>query len=204
MLAWHSNHRAASAPASESAPPAAASPPAAPPVLEPPTLAAIPRVVDPAPPAPVAVQAASPNPLAHRAAPSSRPMLAASRAAPAPAARSAQTAMGFLADRYQVGARAHFVEAHVWRSHRNGDPNGFIWWTSNASAQAGVDYVAQAPTPRAFGRGRTHVALFIRLLPNPERTQTADFKVCMGQPGNDTGPTGITCSSILLPASGPS
>lgn len=137
---------------------------------------------------------------------SQAPMPASQAPVPAPAPRRAsvqrpalQSVVRFSANHYLAAPGAHFVEARVRRTRGADDNRGFVWWTREDSARAGVDFVAQAPTPYAFAEGRQQASLFIRLLPNSGRAQNATFHVCLGKPGSGSGPTSIACSTILLP-----
>ncbi len=105
----------------------------------------------------------------------------------------------FTVRRYSPPPRAQFVETHVRRLRTSG-ASQFVWWTDDSSAKAGVDFVAQAPTPYVFSSGRQFASLFVRLMPNPGRTQEANFHVCLGKPGSGSALTDVTCSAILLPA----
>jgi serine/threonine protein kinase len=142
--------------------------------------------LDVAPPVPVNGPPESPHPVPHRAAGAPRPT----------SARSIQ----FTSNRYSAVSSAHFVETHVWRSRTSGDTNSFVWWTDNSSAKAGIDFVAQAPTPYRFSAGRQLASLFVRLIPNPGRSQAKDFHVCLGKRSTGSALTDVTCSAILLPA----
>jgi hypothetical protein len=106
----------------------------------------------------------------------------------------------FTDRRYAALPRARFVETHVRRSRTSGDSAKFVWWTDDSTARAGVDFVAQAPTPYVFSSRRQFASLFVRLVPNPARTQEANFHVCLGKPGPGSALSDVTCSAILLPA----
>ena len=116
------------------------------------------------------------------------------------AGSATHSVLEFLADRYAIVSGAHFVETHVWRSRAARDSNSpaFVWWTEGSSAKAGLDFLAQARTPVVFFRGRQHASLFVRLLPNAERTHSADFRVCIGRPGIDSSVSKVACCSIVL------
>jgi serine/threonine protein kinase len=133
---------------------------------------------------------------AHSMNPKARAMIAKARSK-APKARST---IQFTDHRYAVPPSARFVETHVRRSRASGDSTKFVWWTDDSTAKSGVDFVAQTPTPYVFSSGRQFASLFIRLVPNPARTQEANFHVCLGKPGSGSALTDVTCSAILLPA----
>jgi hypothetical protein len=124
------------------------------------------------------------------------------RPPPAAAAAAHRPAFGFAAHRYFVRPGAHFVETRVWRSRGSDEPGNFVWWTNDSSARAGIDFVGQAPTPHPFASAGRQASLYVRLLPNPRRTQNADFRVCVGRSGAARSANNVTCSSVLLPAFG--
>ena len=175
-----------SAPVVASAPPASLPrSPVAPPTVASPTVAS----------AAVASAAAGVAAPAVRSEPIRRPP-------PAAAAAAHRPAFGFAAHRYFVRPGAHFVETRVWRSRGSDEPGNFVWWTNDSSARAGIDFVGQAPTPHPFASAGRQASLYVRLLPNPRRTQNADFRVCVGRSGAARSANNVTCSSVLLPAFG--
>jgi hypothetical protein len=163
------------------------------PTSETPVPAPAPRIAVPeaAPPAMQIAQTIAPDPI--------RPTSAAAPRRTSTQHPALQSVVRFSANRYLAAPGAHFVEARVRRTRGADDNRGFVWWTRDDSARAGVDFVAQAPTPHAFAQGRQQASLFIRLLPNSGRAQSATFHVCLGKPGIGSGPTSVACSSILLP-----
>jgi serine/threonine protein kinase len=158
--------------------------PATPPPTAPATSPAAPRATPP----PTSTATPRATPLIH--------LQAASAVPP----REARSVIKFTANRYAIGPSAHFVEARVWRSRAASDTRNFVWWTEGSSAKAGQDFLAQARTPYMFSQGRQLASLFIRLIPNTERTRRADFRVCVGKPGTGSIVSEISCSAILLPA----
>jgi serine/threonine protein kinase len=208
-------------PAAADAAPAAAGPPPASADSGP--AAPIPAIPEPAPVSstPV-VTSASPAPLPRSAvapategSPTAAPAAVASAAVAVPAVRSEpirrppmaaaaapRPAFGFTAHRYFVRRGAHFVETRVWRSRGSEVSGNFVWWTNDSSARAGIDFVAQAPTPHPFASAGQQASLYVRLLPNPHRTQNVDFRVCLGRTGAARSANNVSCSSVLLPAVG--
>ena len=189
----------ASAPPAAGAPSAPAESAASRPVE---TVVAEPHAAPEAPPR--AVLAADPTP--------GHPSVASREDAAVPAKRGAATGISlsaspaapslrFTFNRYSARPGAHFVETRVWRSHASTDARQFVWWTADASAQGGIDFVPQAPTPHIFSQGRQLASLFIRLLPNAGRRRNADFRICLGRGAAGSTLSDIRCSTVLIPAS---
>jgi serine/threonine protein kinase len=113
---------------------------------------------------------------------------------------AANSVIRFTAHHYAIHPGAHFAEIHLRRSRTSNDTNGFVWWTEESSAKAGIDFVAQERTPHTFSPGRRLATLFIRLIPNADRTQRTSLNVCV-EPGAGSAPADFTCSVVSLPAS---
>ena len=123
------------------------------------------------------------------------------RAAPAEASGAPRPAIKFTAKRYAIQPGTKFAEIHVWRSHRANDLSDFLWWTEDASAKSGVDFVAQDRTPHPFSHGARSATIFVRLLPGTARVHPASFRVCAGKHSGDAA-NDVTCSAVVLPARG--
>ena len=170
----------------------------------------VPAVADTASttPAPVPTPELKPNPLeaptaagdsgdAQDATPSPPPVKAAN---PASAAASHPT-IKFAAKRFAVAPGTGFAEIHVWRSRPTPDLNGFMWWTEDASAHSGVDFVAQDRTTHPFSHKSLSATIFVKILPRTDRAHSASFKVCAGKASGDAA-NEVTCSAVVLPARG--
>ena len=61
-----------------------------------------------------------------------------------------------------------------------GDQSSFEWWTEGSTAMSGVDFVPQLPAKVTFERGSRTATLFVKLLPDSARKQSAKFDVVIG------------------------
>jgi serine/threonine protein kinase len=103
------------------------------------------------------------------------------------------------ADGYKMRSGQKFAEIHVRRSSGSEGDTSFAWWTEPSTAEPGVDYVAQDRITQRLPRGKRMASLFIRLTPNPARTQSAVFYVVIGEPGNGAS-LGRARTAVQLPA----
>jgi serine/threonine protein kinase len=103
---------------------------------------------------------------------------------------------------YSVHSGEHFAEIDVRRSDESRGNGSFVWWTEASSANPGNDFVSQDRTMQFFPKGKRTTKLFVRIVPNPSRTQAETFFVVIGQPsrGYSMGP--ITRAAILIPPVG--
>jgi hypothetical protein len=100
---------------------------------------------------------------------------------------------------YRVRAGEGFAEVSVRRSDPNSADTGFMWWTVAGSAVPGTDFVAQAPTQQGFSRGRRSSNLYVRLLPNADRTTARNFHVEIGKAYSDDISSPVARATIILP-----
>jgi serine/threonine protein kinase len=100
-------------------------------------------------------------------------------------------------DGYQVSSGNHFVEIRV---HRNQLQNAsFAWWTESATARENLDYVHQAKAIQTFPSDRRSTRLYVKLLPDSQRSQRDYFYVAIAQPGANHTSQNITRVQIWLP-----
>ena len=148
--------------------------------------------IAPAAVSPIAPGALSPNVQA-----------AAPPSSTAPARRPGPSAdvnrISISADAYKMRSGQKFAEIHVRRSSGSEGDTSFAWWTEPYSAEPGVDYVAQDRITQWLPRGKRMASLFIRLMPNPARTQPAVFYVVIGEPGKGAS-LGRARTAVELPA----
>jgi hypothetical protein len=112
--------------------------------------------------------------------------------------RAGKPIIKFTAQRYSVHPGTSFAEIHLWRSPASNDTRDFVWWTEDASARSGVDFVAQERASHGFAGASSMASVFVRILPNAARTQRASFQVCAGKPSG-SALVEVTCSSVVLP-----
>jgi serine/threonine protein kinase len=154
--------------------------------------------VRPQPITPPALRAAAPGKPRH---PTEPHRVAASLPSPRPpAVPRPPPAIRFATNRFTVQSHDHFVELPVRRSGATADTAGFVWWTADASAKAGKDFVRQSPARYVFPKGRQVASVFVKLLTPAPRAGHSDFRVCLGKSRSPAALTDVTCSAIILPA----
>jgi len=107
----------------------------------------------------------------------------------------------FSADTYRIRSRETFAEIQIRRSPGFDGDTTFVWWTEPLSAKAGIDYVPQARMTQLLPKGRPLASLFIRIIPNASRKNSAVFYVNVGDPSNGTTVRHLARTAILLPPS---
>jgi serine/threonine protein kinase len=107
----------------------------------------------------------------------------------------------FSADTYRIRSRENFAEIQIRRSPGFDGDTTFVWWTEPVSAKAGIDYVPQARMTQLLPKGRHLASLFIRIIPNVSRKNSAMFYVNVGDPSNGATVSHLAHTAILLPPS---
>jgi serine/threonine protein kinase len=150
--------------------------------------------------------------------PISAPMVSSSQSPPAtaPAAPSVSSAPvaapasanltaivvdpGSLADspqELQVLPGQHFAEIRVHRPASARPDVPFVWWTEEASAKAGIDFVHQPKVSQFFPAGKDSMSVFIKLLPRPSESRTGIFYVAVADRGKG-GSREVTRTTVRL------
>jgi hypothetical protein len=114
--------------------------------------------------------------------------------------RTAANEIAFSTDTYRVRSDEHFVEIDIHRSNESRVTSSFEWWTEGASARAGIDFIAQNRTTKFFPTGRLWTKLFVRIVPNAERTHIETFYVNIAQPGGGSKLGTVARAAILIPS----
>jgi serine/threonine protein kinase len=98
----------------------------------------------------------------------------------------------------RIGADDHFAEI---RLHRNQLQKGgsFSWWTEPGTAKAGVDYLPETAVTQVFPSGYLSTHVYVKLLPQPLRSQRTYFYVAISAPGHH-GRAVVSRRQIWLPA----
>jgi serine/threonine protein kinase len=97
---------------------------------------------------------------------------------------------------YRIAPGANFVEVKVRRTSA-ADQSSFEWWTEGSTAMSGVDYVPQLPARVTFERGSRTTTLFVKLLSDSARKQTAKFDVVIGGASKGTL-VGLARTQVVL------
>ena len=100
-------------------------------------------------------------------------------------------------DGYQVSPGHRFVEIRVHRNQLQKNAS-FAWWTEPATAKEDVDYVHQGKAIQTFPTERRSTRLYVKLLPESERSQRDYFYVAIAQPGHGRS-SKVTRAQIWLP-----
>ncbi len=103
-------------------------------------------------------------------------------------------------DGYQVISGHRFVEIRVHRNQLQGS-SSFAWWTEPATAREGVDYMHQAKAIQTFPTERRSTRLYVKLLPDSDRSQRDYFYIAIAQPGRGRSGDKVTRAQIWLPTS---
>ena len=125
----------------------------------------------------------------------------------APAADSSPTHLtaivadpGSLADSPQelrILPGQHFAEIRVHRPASAHQDAAFVWWTEEASAKAGVDFVHQPKVSQTFPVGRNSTSVFIKLLPGQSESRSGIFYVAVADRGKG-GSREVTRTTVRL------
>jgi serine/threonine protein kinase len=117
-----------------------------------------------------------------------------------PKARARPTPLMISVELSQVRSDDHFAEI---RLHRNllQKNSSFTWWTEPATAKPDVDYVPEAVAIQTFPAGYRTAHLYVRLLPQPLRSQRSYFYIAIAQPGPHHEPATVIRRQIWLPMS---
>ena len=111
---------------------------------------------------------------------------------------SAPSPSKIVVDGYQVSVGDRFVEVRVHRNQLLND-SSFVWWTEPATARQNVDYILQAKAIQTFPTGRRSTRVYVKLLPEAERSQRDYFYVAIAQPGLNRTVGKVTRAQIWLP-----
>ena len=116
-------------------------------------------------------------------------------APPSDAPRS--TSLVLSVEPSRVRSDDHFAEVRLHRSllQKGGS---FSWWTEPGTAKAGVDYLPEASVVQAFPSGYGSTRVYVKLLPQPLRSQRSYFYVAISEPGHN-GRAVVTPRQIWLP-----
>jgi serine/threonine protein kinase len=97
----------------------------------------------------------------------------------------------------RVRSDDHFAEVRLRRSllEKGGS---FTWWTEPGTAKAGVDYLPEASAIQAFPSGYNSTRVYVKLLPQPLRSQRSYFYVAISEPRHHGRPVVIR-RQIWLP-----
>jgi hypothetical protein len=125
---------------------------------------------------------------------------------PAPSGHAAR-AIELVSTSYRIPPGANFAEVKVRRTSGS-DQASFEWWTEGATALSGIDYVPQSPARVTFERGSRTTTLFVKLLADSARKQTAKFDVVIGGPSKGTlvglARTQVVLAPVVVASSSPS
>jgi hypothetical protein len=102
---------------------------------------------------------------------------------------------------FQVRSEDHFAEIRLQRNLLQKNAS-FTWWTEPATAKPNVDYVPEAVAIQTFPAGYHATRLYVRLMPQPLRSQRSYFYIVVAQVGGPhQAPGAVTRRQIWLPSS---
>jgi eukaryotic-like serine/threonine-protein kinase len=107
---------------------------------------------------------------------------------------------GSLADSPQellVLPGQHFAEIRIHRPAAAHQDAAFVWWTEEASAKAGIDFVHQPKVSQSFPAGKNSMSVFIKLLPGPPESRSGVFYVAVADRGKG-GSREVTRTTVRL------
>jgi hypothetical protein len=110
--------------------------------------------------------------------------------------RHVSRAIGLASASYRVPVGANFAEVRVLRTSAS-DGSSFEWWTEESTARSGVDYVPQQPAKVTFQHGSRMATLFVKLLGDSGRKQSAKFEVVIGGASKGTS-VGLSRAEVVL------
>ena len=119
-------------------------------------------------------------------------------AAGAAPVRASPASSAVVVDGYHVSAGDRFVEVRVHRNQLR-NASSFVWWTEPATARQNVDYVHQSKAVQTFPTGGHSTRLYVKLLPDAERSQRDYFYLAIAPPGSNRTAGKVTRAQIWLP-----
>jgi serine/threonine protein kinase len=100
---------------------------------------------------------------------------------------------------YTVRSGERFAEIRVHRSSRGGSDTPFVWWTEEASARPGIDYVQQGKAIQSFPKGKTSTSFFVKLVPTAPRAQPEVFYIAIAAAGHGAPSGKVARAAVWLP-----
>jgi len=88
--------------------------------------------------------------------------------------------INFTSASYILPPGAKFAEIRVRRNTVSPDKASFEWWTEDSSALSGIDFVTQPRAKVTFLPGSRSASLFVKVLDDSARKQSAKFDVVIG------------------------
>ncbi|HEX4052099.1 MAG TPA: protein kinase [Steroidobacteraceae bacterium] len=89
----------------------------------------------------------------------------------------------FSSTSYEVNNASPAARVIVRRSGDTQDELRFVWWTLDDTAKADVDYAPLGRRTEYMLPGQDHMTLYVPIISNPLRHETATFYVALGSPG---------------------
>ena len=89
----------------------------------------------------------------------------------------------FSSATYEVHDTAPAARVIVRRSGGSQDELRFVWWTLDDTAKADVDYAPLGRRTEHMRPGQDHMTLYVPIISNPLRHETATFYVALARPG---------------------
>ncbi|MGH8206096.1 MAG: Calx-beta domain-containing protein, partial [Steroidobacteraceae bacterium] len=108
----------------------------------------------------------------------------------------------FAATSYDVTDTAPAARVVVRRTGSADNDIRFVWWTMEDSAKADVDFAPLGVRTEVIPRGADNITIYIPIISNPLRHQTATFFVALGAPGTWQSDTPAQRASVTIERGG--
>ncbi|MGH8143111.1 MAG: Calx-beta domain-containing protein, partial [Steroidobacteraceae bacterium] len=108
----------------------------------------------------------------------------------------------FAATSYDVTDTAPAARVVVRRTGSADNDIRFVWWTMEDSAKADVDFAPLGVRTEVIPRGADNITIYIPIISNPLRHQTATFFVALGAPGTGQSDTPAQRASVTIERGG--
>jgi serine/threonine protein kinase len=103
----------------------------------------------------------------------------------------------FSATTYEVNDTSPAARVVVRRSGDTQDELRFVWWTLDDTAKADVDYAPLGRRTEHMLPGQDRMTLYVPIISNPLRHETATFYVALGRPGATVGSPSVRASVTI-------
>jgi hypothetical protein len=94
--------------------------------------------------------------------------------------------LAFSATAYQVDDTSPAARLVVRRNDGSQSELRFVWWTLDDTAKADVDYATLGRRTESIPPGQNTVTLYVPIISNPLRHETARFYVALSDPDSDS------------------
>ena len=108
----------------------------------------------------------------------------------------------FAYSSYNVADSAPAARVVVRRTGSSRDEVRFVWWTVQDSAKADVDYAPLGVRTEDIPSGVNDITIYIPIISNPLRLESARFYVALGAPGATPSTTPSEMATVTIERGG--